>query len=291
MRAWSSGRGRPRPRWSRPSCCGSGRGGGPPPSWPRLARWPDRPAAAGRLAGDLLVAGAVGCEALFIHMNKRLRAPLPPLAQSAAITGLGLVLSAVPALLLEPGWASAAVSGTAFAAVGNHAVVPTVRDFLLWYAELARTTGTKAALFTEFEPVSAVTLAVLLPGEPLHAAHVGGLALVLASVLSGKTGGGRSRQQRRGLLFVSAAGGPSTGLYSLLFVGASAFERRPPGPSRRLDRFDGKGRADKPRRRGTLGRALGYCGGGPDPFRWRRHRTNLFPALSPRDTRTRRART
>jgi len=291
MRAWSSGRGRPRPRWSRASCCGSGRGGGPPPSWPRLARWPDRPAAAGRLAGNLLVAGAVGCQALFVHMSKRLRAPLPPPAQSAAITGLGLVLSAGAALLLEPGWASAAVSGTAFAAVGNHAVVPTVRDFLLRYAELARTTGTKAAPFTEFEPVSAVTLAVLLPGEPLHAAHVGGLALVLAGVLSGTTGSGRSRQQRRGLLFVSAASGPSTGLYSLLFVGASAFERRRPGPSRRPDQFDEKGRAGKHRRRGTLGRALGYCGADLTRFDGAATRSSLFPALRPRDTRTRRART
>ena len=43
------------------------------------------------ITGNLLVLGAVGCEALFILLNKRLRAPLPPLAQSAVMTGFGLI--------------------------------------------------------------------------------------------------------------------------------------------------------------------------------------------------------
>lgn len=116
---------------------------------------------------------------------------MPPLVQSAAMTGLGLVLSAVPALLLERGWASAAVSGTALAAVGYYAAVPTVLGFLLWYAGSARTTGSEAALFTAFAPASAVAFAALLLGEPLTAAHGTGLVLVLAGVLLGATGGTR----------------------------------------------------------------------------------------------------
>lgn len=139
----------------------------------------------GALAGNLLVLGAVGCEALFILLNKRLRAPLPPLAQSAAMTGLGLVLSVVPALLLERDRVALGASPGALLAVAYYAAVPTVLGFLLWYAGAARTTGTQAALFTAFAPASAVTFAALLLGEPLTGAHALGLCLVLAGVLLG----------------------------------------------------------------------------------------------------------
>jgi drug/metabolite transporter (DMT)-like permease len=147
------------------------------------------PASAHALAGTLLVLGAVACEAVFILLNKRLHVALPPLVQSAVMTGLGLVLSLVPAVVLERDWAALAAAPTALAAVAYYAVVPTVLGFLLWFAGTARTTGTQAALFTAFAPASAVVFAVLLLGEPLTPARIAGLALVLAGVLLGATGG------------------------------------------------------------------------------------------------------
>jgi drug/metabolite transporter (DMT)-like permease len=138
------------------------------------------------VAGNLLILGAVACEALFILLNKRLSVPLPPLVQSTVMTGLGLLLSLVPAVLIERDWTALSASAAALGAVAYYAVVPTVLGFLLWFAGTARTTGTQAALFTAFAPASAVLFAVLL-GEPLTLARLAGLLLVLAGVLLGAT--------------------------------------------------------------------------------------------------------
>lgn len=136
------------------------------------------------LTGNLLVLGAVGCEAVFILLNKRLRVALPPLVQSSVMTGFGLVLALIPALLLERGWTALGASpGTALAAVGYYALVPTVMGFVLWYAGTARTTGTEAALFTAFAPVSAVVFAALLFGDLLTSARIIGIFFVLAGVV------------------------------------------------------------------------------------------------------------
>ncbi|WP_431824749.1 DMT family transporter [Burkholderia sp. F1] len=136
------------------------------------------------LAGDALVLAAVACEAVFILLNRRLAVPLAPLTLSTAMSGLGFALALVPAAFewhaATTGWTSGAI-----AAVVYYALVPTVLGYLCWYAGSARTSGTEAALFTAFAPVSAVLFAVTLFGETLNAARLAGIALVVAGVLVG----------------------------------------------------------------------------------------------------------
>ncbi|PAJ89093.1 DMT family transporter [Burkholderia ubonensis] len=136
------------------------------------------------LAGDALVLAAVACEAVFILLNRRLAVPLAPLTLSTAMSGLGFALALVPAAFewhaATAGWTSGAI-----AAVVYYALVPTVLGYLCWYAGSARTSGTEAALFTAFAPVSAVLFAVTLFGETLNAARLAGIALVVAGVLVG----------------------------------------------------------------------------------------------------------
>jgi drug/metabolite transporter (DMT)-like permease len=138
------------------------------------------------LAGDALVLAAVGCEAVFILLNRRLGAPLAPLALSTAMSGLGFVLALVPAAFewraLAAGWTVGAV-----AAIAYYALVPTVLGYLCWYAGSARTSGTEAALFTAVAPVSAVLFAVALFGETLGGTRLPGIALVVAGMLIGAT--------------------------------------------------------------------------------------------------------
>ncbi|AIO27666.1 DMT family transporter [Burkholderia cepacia] len=138
------------------------------------------------LAGDALVLAAVACEAVFILLNRRLAAPLPPLALSTAMSGLGFVLALVPAVFewhaVADGWTVGAVSAIAY-----YALVPTVLGYLCWYAGSARTSGTEAALFTAVAPVSAVLFAVALFGETLNVTRVAGIALVVAGMLVGAT--------------------------------------------------------------------------------------------------------
>lgn len=138
------------------------------------------------LAGDALVLAAVACEAVFILLNRRLAAPLPPLALSTAMSGLGFVLALVPAAFewhaVATGWTVGAVSAIAY-----YALVPTVLGYLCWYAGSARTSGTEAALFTAVAPVSAVLFAVALFGETLSGTRVAGIALVVAGMVVGAT--------------------------------------------------------------------------------------------------------
>ncbi|AEG93750.1 DMT family transporter [Ramlibacter tataouinensis] len=143
----------------------------------------------GAWLGNLLVLGAVGCEAVFILLNKRLRQPLPALALSSSMAALGLLLSLLPALLERP-W-RLQVPASAWAATAYYAWVPTVLGFWLWYAGAARLSGGLAALTTAWLPVSALALSALVLGEVLGAGQLAGCALVLGGVLLGASAPGR----------------------------------------------------------------------------------------------------
>lgn len=132
------------------------------------------------MAGNLLVLGAVVCEAMFILLNKRLRVPVRPLALSTLMTAFGLLLSLVPALF-ERAW-ERPLPNDALVGVAYYALVPTVLGFVLWFAGASRLTGAEAALFTAILPVSALILAALWLGESISLAQLGGAACVLGAV-------------------------------------------------------------------------------------------------------------
>jgi drug/metabolite transporter (DMT)-like permease len=148
-------------------------------SWPRASGAGD-PASPAVLAGNLLVLGAVGCEAAFILLNKRLRVQVRPLALSALMTAFGLALALIPALL-ERAWAEP-LAPAALGGVAYYALVPTVLGFVLWFAGASRLTGAEAALFTAILPVSALVLAAVWLGESIGLAQIGGAACVLGAV-------------------------------------------------------------------------------------------------------------
>lgn len=135
--------------------------------------------APGSWLGNVLVLGAVASEALFILLNKALRRPLEPLVLSTLMCVLGLLLTAIPALL-EP----APRFGPASLAVLYYAIVPTVGGYLLWYAGLARVSASEASLFTALVPVSALLFAALLLGEAVGWAQLAGVFCVLAAMAS-----------------------------------------------------------------------------------------------------------
>ncbi len=143
-----------------------------------------QPDAAGKssLIGNALIFAAILCEGLFILLNKRLRVPLEPLAQSTLMTGLGLMVALVPALLEAP-WTAPMTSSSIWAVV-YYAIVPTVGGYLLWYAGLARVAGAEAAPFTAMAPVSAVLLAFLVLGERVSLYQLIGIGAVLLAVVS-----------------------------------------------------------------------------------------------------------
>jgi drug/metabolite transporter (DMT)-like permease len=148
-------------------------------SWPGEGSAGDSKSPAA-MVGNLLVLGAVVCEAMFILLNKRLRVPVRPLALSTLMTAFGLLLSLVPALF-ERAWEHP-LPTAALAGVAYYALVPTVLGFVLWFAGSARLKGAEAALCTAILPVSALILAALWLGESISLAQIGGAACVLGAV-------------------------------------------------------------------------------------------------------------
>ncbi|NYJ11658.1 drug/metabolite transporter (DMT)-like permease [Rhizobium leguminosarum] len=138
-------------------------------------------ATGGSLAGNLLIFCAVVCEGLFILLNKRLKADIPPLAQSTLMAGIGFVVAVIPAVFEAR--VTPDIPASAIIAAVYYALVPTVGGFLLWYAGAARVSGTEAALFTAVAPISAVMLAFLILGEPIGLNQIAGIACVLAAML------------------------------------------------------------------------------------------------------------
>ena len=138
--------------------------------------------AASSLLGNALIFAAVLCEGLFILLNKKLEVPIAPIAQSALMTAIGLVVAAVPAVFETP-WAGS-MAPNALAAVLYYALVPTVGGYLLWYGGLARVLGAEAAPFTAVAPVSAVLLAFAFLGEAVSLNQMIGIGCVLVAMLS-----------------------------------------------------------------------------------------------------------
>ena len=134
------------------------------------------------LLGSVLIFGAVGCEGVFILLNKRIQTPIAPLALSTIMAAFGLAVAAIPAGFEMP-WMHA-LSGDALAAVAYYALIPTVGGFLLWYAGAARVSGAEAALFTAVAPVSAVVLDAALLGEQIGQSQIIGIGCVLVAVFS-----------------------------------------------------------------------------------------------------------
>jgi drug/metabolite transporter (DMT)-like permease len=136
--------------------------------------------AATSITGNALVLAAVACEAVFLLLNKRLRVPLAPLAQSTLMTGLGLLMTLGPALA-EHAW-TLPFDRAALLGVVYYALVPTVGGYLLWYAGAERVEAGRAALYTAVLPLSALALAALVLNEPLGARQFVGAACVLAAI-------------------------------------------------------------------------------------------------------------
>ena len=138
--------------------------------------------ASSRWLGNACVLGAVVCEAVFILLNKRLVTPVSPLQMSTLMTGIGLAVSAAPALLFERPWTSG-LDHAAMAGVIYYALAPTVVGFFLWFAGAARIEGAQAGALTAFVPISAAAFSALVLHESIRPAHGWAMGCVLAAVL------------------------------------------------------------------------------------------------------------
>ena len=136
------------------------------------------------LLGNLLIVGAVACEASFVILGKRLAPPYRPLRLALGANLVGLAGAAPLALLAMPVDLSA-ISRSTWLLATWYALSAGVFCLWLWYRGLPHVETLSAGLTTAAVPLTALTAAALFLAETLDAWKLAGGALVLAAIVLG----------------------------------------------------------------------------------------------------------
>jgi drug/metabolite transporter (DMT)-like permease len=137
------------------------------------------------LVGNLLVAGAVLCEASFVILGKRLAPPYRPLRLALGANLAGLVLALPLALLDAPAFDPRSVTLEMWLLGTWYALSASVFCLWLWYGGLPHVETWLAGLATAAMPVAALATSALYLGEPIGATRLAGAALVIAGIVLG----------------------------------------------------------------------------------------------------------
>jgi drug/metabolite transporter (DMT)-like permease len=131
------------------------------------------------LLGNLLILGAVFCEATYVIIGKRLAATRTPLRVSALINLWGLALITPLGLWQLQQVDLATLSGATWGLLVFYSIAASLVAVWLWMTGLKHIPANQAGVFTVALPIAAAVVGVAVLGEaftPLHAA-----ALLLAA--------------------------------------------------------------------------------------------------------------
>jgi drug/metabolite transporter (DMT)-like permease len=137
------------------------------------------------LLGNLLVGGAVLCEASFVLLGKRLAPPYRPLRLALGANLVGLVLSLPLALMELPAFDAASVRPQMWALGIWYSLAASVICLWLWYRGLPYVETWLAGLATAAIPVAALAASALYLGETIGPVRLAGAALVIAGIALG----------------------------------------------------------------------------------------------------------
>jgi drug/metabolite transporter (DMT)-like permease len=137
------------------------------------------------LVGNLLVGGAVLCEASFVLLGKRLAPPFRPLRLALGANLVGLVLALPFALTELPGFDPNAVTLQMWALGTWYALAASVICLWLWYRGLPYVETWLAGLATAAIPIAALALSALYLGEAIGSLRLAGAGLVIAAIALG----------------------------------------------------------------------------------------------------------
>jgi drug/metabolite transporter (DMT)-like permease len=140
-------------------------------------------ASASSVLGNLLLVGAVLCEATYVVIGKKLTGNMSPKRISALINLWGLGLVAPLALWQARGFDFAAVTPASWWLLLFYSIAASMVTVWLWMTGLTRVPASSAGVFTVLLPVSAAAVGVFYLGEPFSAAQGGAFALALAGVV------------------------------------------------------------------------------------------------------------
>jgi drug/metabolite transporter (DMT)-like permease len=137
------------------------------------------------LVGNLLVAGAVLCEASFVILGKRLAPPYRPLRLALGANLAGLVLAIPLALIDAPSFDPRSVTLEMWLLGTWYALSASVFCLWLWYGGLPHVETWLAGLATAAMPVAALATSALYLGEAIGPVRLAGAALVIAGIVLG----------------------------------------------------------------------------------------------------------
>lgn len=135
--------------------------------------------------GNLLVGGAVLCEASFVLLGKRLAPPYRPLRLALGANLVGLALSLPLALMELPAFDPASVRPQMWALGIWYSLAASVICLWLWYRGLPYVETWLAGLATAAIPVAALGVSALYLGETIGPVKLAGAALVTAGIVVG----------------------------------------------------------------------------------------------------------
>jgi drug/metabolite transporter (DMT)-like permease len=137
-------------------------------------------AGGGSLPGNLLLLGAVGCEASYVVIGKRLTGNLSARRISALVNLWGLALVTPLGIWQAIDYAFAAVPLQAWALLLFYALAASMWTVWLWMTGLRHVPASSAGVFTVMLPVAAAAVGVLVLGERFSAAQAAAYGLALA---------------------------------------------------------------------------------------------------------------
>jgi drug/metabolite transporter (DMT)-like permease len=146
------------------------RGASPAPSGATPTPW----------LGNLLLLGAVLCEASYVVIGKQLTGSVSARRISAIVNLWGLLLVTPLGAWVAIGFDFGAVTPGLWALLLFYALAASMATVWLWMTGLRHVPAASAGVYTVMLPVSAAAIGVLVLGEPFGASH--GVAFVLAIV-------------------------------------------------------------------------------------------------------------
>jgi drug/metabolite transporter (DMT)-like permease len=133
--------------------------------------------------GNLLVFGAVLCEAAYAVIGKTLTGALGPKRITSLINLWGFALVTPFGLYAARGFDFAAVAASSWLLLVFYALAASIWTVWLWMTGLKVVPASQAGVFTAMLPVSAAAVGVLVLGEQLGLMQVLAFAAALAGVL------------------------------------------------------------------------------------------------------------
>ena len=155
-----------------------------------FAKHPDAAGEGSSLLGNLLLVGALTCEASYVVIGKKLAGNLSAKRISALINLWGLALVTPFGLWQALRFDFGSVGAGSWSLLLFYSIAASVITVWLWMTGLRHVPAAKAGIFTVLLPASAAAVGVLFLGERFSAPQAAAFALALAGVVLATWPGG-----------------------------------------------------------------------------------------------------